>query len=73
MSTLAEMQAFFNQGMLDLHKLEHRPAEHVLVEMAERYGVPGVTRGESSHDFRLRLSKFIEGELTELNEVIRTK
>ena len=73
MSTLAEMQAIFNQGMLDLRKLDHKPAEHVMVEMAERYGISGITRGESSSDFRFRLSKFIESELEELNKVIRSK
>lgn len=73
MSTLAEMQAFFNQGLLDLRKLDHKPAEFVMVEMAERYGIPGKTYGESSHDFRLRLISFIESKLSELNEVIGSK
>jgi hypothetical protein len=64
-------QANFNQGLLDLRLLDKKPATHVLVEMAEHYGLPGEQYGESSNDFRMRITRHIEKTLQELNQSIQ--
>ena len=72
MPSLNELQADFNQAMIDLHRLQHYQLMYAqLSDLAQFYNVSEMGHRESQRDYAFRLKTAIERRLVELNAQIR--